>query len=57
MTPKQTRGRRIRNAMDAALRRAGTDMEWDEAELEMIERAADGADRAECMRELGHSTA
>ncbi|ADT97179.1 hypothetical protein [Mycolicibacterium gilvum] len=51
MTPKLTAGRRLRQEMDAALKRAGEEigqaLEWDEAEEMMLSRAAGCADRAE----------
>ncbi len=51
MTPKLTAGRRLRQEMDAALKRAGEaigqTLEWDEAEELMLVRAAAAADRAE----------
>lgn len=56
MTPKLTAGRRLRAAMDAALKRAademgpGQSLEWDETEEMMLSRAASAADRAEQLR-------
>lgn len=55
MTPKITRGIRLRRDLDAALAAAGNamnqaDLEWDEADRIAIDRAAEAADRAEQLR-------
>lgn len=55
MTPKLTAGNRLRRDLDAALTAAGkelgTQLEWDERELDAIGRAAATADRVEELRE------
>jgi len=55
MTPKLTAGSRLRRDMDAALERAGKALgrpvAWDESERIALDRAVQGADRADELRE------
>ena len=55
MTPKLTPGRRLRAEMNAALERARVEaaepnLQWDERESDVLDRACATADRAEALR-------
>lgn len=57
MTPKSTAGRRLRTAMDAALQRTRIELgqptlQFDERELDALNRACDTADRAEVLQQI-----